>query len=437
MTKILAPLLTEKDPLTLNEGTLDPLGLYSIANSLGVRLVPGVRERQVHPRFLTATAVSLNVCSEFDENMIAVDGVSPAWQVFEWFMVEGLVRTISDSQLLKGLPGRFKADEAIRNGVHLSANRYLKTPSVFGFHGVYRTLARELKIEEINHLGESGEELLRIWEEEQEIKGFSGDNDGPGKDIRIQLIQAVEKGLNSGASNKGNNWEGWDFFEKHLLHSEIPARERKYIIRLLLSSEGGSRHSIMEFLVSSEGRELWENSESERQYHQKLSAKYASDTYVLLEAIMTYERFARYLQDALDDCLYVMSRKGVKTSLDELSAIRSIQNTINEVPELFEKLMDMLSQFEQSVEFKERFERLAERASVKDWIELLLEHHKKVQRQKPPNGKRPWFERYDDGSCIIRTGYHRSEGGRHDREYVHFYRTRPLWSFARDLKMVE
>jgi hypothetical protein len=39
------PLLTAYDPPGTSEGTLDPLGLYPIADQLPVQLVPAVRER--------------------------------------------------------------------------------------------------------------------------------------------------------------------------------------------------------------------------------------------------------------------------------------------------------------------------------------------------------------------------------------------------------
>lgn len=70
------PLLSEYDPPLRAEGSLDPLGLYSIADALGVRLAPGVRERQSFPRFLTITAISLYLCEIFDEEQLAADGVS-------------------------------------------------------------------------------------------------------------------------------------------------------------------------------------------------------------------------------------------------------------------------------------------------------------------------------------------------------------------------
>ena len=118
---MLTPLLTEEDPAVSGEGTLDPLGLYAIADALAVRLVPGVWERQKHPRFLTATAVSLAVCGQIDEDTVAVDRASEPWQVFEWHLVEGLVRATDDSDQLRGLPGRDKAARALRDRVPLSA----------------------------------------------------------------------------------------------------------------------------------------------------------------------------------------------------------------------------------------------------------------------------------------------------------------------------
>lgn len=92
MESYLLPLLSEYDPVTSSEGGLDPLGLYSIADALAEKLVPAVRERQKHPRFLTAMTVAAEVCEALGDD-IAKDGVSPPWQVFEWYLVEGFVRS--------------------------------------------------------------------------------------------------------------------------------------------------------------------------------------------------------------------------------------------------------------------------------------------------------------------------------------------------------
>jgi len=115
-----APLLTERDRAESAEDGIDPLGTEPLADALAVRLVPGVRERMRHPRFLTAMAVSLEVCRDFDEEALAADRVSEPWQVFEWYLVEGLVRTAESEDRL-GLPGSQKASKAIADGVPLSA----------------------------------------------------------------------------------------------------------------------------------------------------------------------------------------------------------------------------------------------------------------------------------------------------------------------------
>ena len=61
---VFAPLSTERDPVESAEGRLDPLGTEALADALAVQLVPGVREKQRHPRFLMAIAASLEICRD-------------------------------------------------------------------------------------------------------------------------------------------------------------------------------------------------------------------------------------------------------------------------------------------------------------------------------------------------------------------------------------
>ncbi len=82
------------------------------------------------------------------------------------------------------------------------------------------------------------------------------------------------------------------------------------------------------------------------------------------------------------------------------------------------------------------FQFVADKLAPRDWVQRLLEHHRKVQAGKPPNGKLPWLDRFDDGSYMVRTGYLREEGGIGDDSYVHAYRLSSLWSFAEDLRLV-
>jgi len=444
---MLTPLLTEADPVASSEGTLDPLGLYATADSLAVRLVAGVRERQQHPRFLTAMAVSLAVCSEFDEDAVAEDHISEPWQVFEWYMVEGLVRTCADSDEIRGLPGRDKASAAIRDRVPLSAARYLKAPSVYGFHGVYRLLAQTLGVEAEGRLGELGHDLLVAWSEDEGLAGFYGSGDGLGREVFRQLASAVVDGLSKGATARTGGWSGWTFFRDHLLPRRIGRRERRTLVKALTGPHSNSRRQVIEFLASPDGQTVWRRLldkskgsrfADERPFHAALRKQASADLRTILDAIGAYEAFARLLQDAFDECLYVMSgNRGRRTPASELAREHIVRRATTRCAALYHKAGECLLPFSiEARRFQDGFSLLAEPMDAEAWVERLMEHHRRVQRNKPPNGKNPWFETFDDGSVIIRPPYVRDDGGVGDIGYVHTYRTQALWSFAQDLRMV-
>ena len=88
------------------------------------------------------------------DDIVARDGVTEPWLVFEWYVVEGLVRTRGQTPKdIRGLPGREKAAQAIADGVPLSAKRYLKTPSVFGFTASIACWPARLELSRANGLG--------------------------------------------------------------------------------------------------------------------------------------------------------------------------------------------------------------------------------------------------------------------------------------------
>jgi hypothetical protein len=432
---MLLPLLTEKDPRDSAEGGLDPLGFYSISDALGVKLVPGVRERQSHPRFLTSMAVSLAVCEGL-EDLVASDGVSTPRLVFEWYLVEGMVRAAGMREEMEGVPGSLKARKAKDDGVPLSARRYLKTPGVFGFHGIYRLLARSLGIEQGDRLGEAGFELLRVWEREQGQAGFASlGGGGPGVTMRKQLREAVEAGLHKASTARSPAWAGWSFFQTHLNIQQAGTQEARFIADLLLQDVAGHRGDLLQFLVSKPGWKLWSQHGDERTFHAAMRRQAGAELSLLLAAITAYETFARLCLDAFDDMLVELTRTSAKTSPKSLAALPSMKLASQRVPELFGEVMAKLEPFDQVPRFVQSFATLAERGSAVEWVERLAEHHRRVQRSKPPDGKNAWFERFDDGSFIIRPLYRRDEGGRHDESYVHAYRTGALASFAKDLQL--
>ncbi len=162
------PFMTVYDPPGTSEGTLDPLGLYQIADQLGVQLVPAVRERMQRIRFLTAIAVGALVTEDLEESPEHRDA-SP-YLVWEWLFVEAVIRSVDDTSSDWGIPGTSVTHRALDQQGYLDARSYLKTPRIFGFHGVYKRLAHHLGIVDV-HLrpGLHAEGLVNAWAKGQVV----------------------------------------------------------------------------------------------------------------------------------------------------------------------------------------------------------------------------------------------------------------------------
>ena len=428
------PTLSEFDPALGSGGSIDPMGLYAVGDALAVQLVPGVRERMAHPRYLTAMAVGRVVCDSFGEDTRAQDEAgSEPWQVFEWYAVEGLVRCGGES-LPYTLPGSAKARRALAGRVPLCATRYLKAPSINGFFGVYRPLARALDIEQSVGLGEAGWELVEAWERDRGLTGFLGDS-GVGASLREELRSAVADGLRKGAVARHKHWDGWEFIHEHLFPPGAGPRESEVLRRALLAD--GNRRAVLDQLVDSEVQSNWLETKSERAVHQGL-AKAAHDPGLkaLLSAIMSYEEFSRVLRDAFDDCLHRLTVRFGPQRAADLAGLAGVARAVSTLPALYERTLEALEPVGEANRFQQVFGSVAMATTADAWIDSLIHHHEAVQSHKPPSGKAPWVLRGSDGSYISTAAGRQDEPVQLDTEYVHGYRTFSLWTFAEDLGMV-
>jgi hypothetical protein len=244
--------------------------------------------------------------------------------------------------------------------------------------------------------------------------------------------------LAKGATARNPGWSGWKFFSQHLAPYQAKSKEAAFIAGALLNDPKGFRRDIIEFLVSAEGRRIWEATGSEREFYRSLRATARAELRALLDAIDAFETFSRLCQDAFQDCLCEMTRQGEKkTSPKVLAALHSVQQAAERVPTAFAEAVEKLGAVGEAARCSETFASLAEGGSALEWVERLLEHHCSIQRRKPPNGKQPWFERLDDGSVIIRPLYRTDKPAARDESYVHLFRVRSLWQFALDLYIVK
>jgi hypothetical protein len=194
------------------EGSVDPLSLQPVYERLADRILPAVTVRMSRIRFVTAMCVGARVCRDMDSDLVARDGVTPPWLVFEWFVVEALVRMQEHFDDFARIPGMLKVARCIRNKRPVSDASYLKTPKVFGFSGIFRRLATTLGIlTEDLELDDIGYELARAWERDHGLDGFVTAADGsnsPGASLRNRMRSAVQTGLAAGStvSRSGEFW---------------------------------------------------------------------------------------------------------------------------------------------------------------------------------------------------------------------------------------
>jgi hypothetical protein len=370
---------------------------------------------------------------------VADDGISQPWQVFEWYVVEALVRRIGEDGRLRNLPGRDKVFSAVvRDHVPVSARRYLKTPSVFGFHGIYKILARTLRTVHQGELDEYGYELLEVWETERGLQGFWTSRPGSGRSWRDKLRDAVSEGLKRGCTARSGGWDGWDFIATHLAHDAPGAEERTLLARLLMEGETGFRNDVLKCLVSPLGQKACdaEVSINERPFHAVLASCATADLKELLGAISAYEAFARTLLDAFQACLYTLSQTTQPIGLEKLSKLPAVHDGKANTADHFRAAQDAMAPLGLAPRLT-MFANLAAPMSAGDWAEALMNHHNQVQRDKPPRGKAPWVIRYDDGRFVVRPQYRVTKFHPRPNCYVHQYRTQPLTMFARDLGLLQ
>lgn len=440
MTRLIQaiPYITEFDPVYTSEGSLDPLGLYPIADRLATKLVPGVRERMSHPRFMTTMAIGNVICSDFDLDEIASDGVTEPWMVFEWYVVQAMVKTFySGRSAISGVPGSEKATTAFLNKVPLNVSRYLKTATVFGFHGVYRTLADELKIVDRNHqLGEVGDLLVRTWEKEQKMAGFYSVYSGPGREFRKRLFDAIKEGLQRGEVSRSWNWGFFKDIGNSLSHQQAGSKELDILYNALVEDQTVFRSEVIRFLKTSTGQNAWLKNKSEKEFHEALIKDASDDLKKHLLAIQYYEKFSRLLENAFESCLYAMSQSG-SASASQLATRSPVKRAAENISAAFEEASSYLEPTGESLDFYTNFSPLTETNNPKEWVHLLFHHHKHNQRRKPPAGKRPWADISSGDNYLLYSKFQRKKAPKITDEYVSFYRTNSLYSFLKDLRKLE
>jgi len=428
------PFITLPDPAVSGEGALDPLGLATTSDALANWLVPHMTARMSRPRFLTAMAVAASVCQGLDDK-IARDGVTPAYLVFEWLLVEGFARAAAREDVVR-TPGIEKGRLAVAKKIPLSSATYLKTPSVFGFHGVYRRLGVAAGIvDDELRLAENGYRLLKVWEQEQGLDGFS-DAFEVNTGLRGLLRSAVKAGIADGYVIRAGTWQGWKFFAEHLTPARPGRNEAIFLRELILDPRGETRGEIYRLL------EAWStdqrSDEEEPAMARRLLEKASEELALRLRTIFAFEEFCQALETAFDLLRHLSTRNGAHAlSRAAFSADPDVRRIADMFPGRFAKADRML----QAAPTKAMagFDGLARYfrhvKSAADLYDAMLERHGHVQKAKPPEGKREWFEHGQDGSVFVRPPYRLDDRPKLGESWNRPYRLYAVQSFCDDLKI--
>lgn len=426
------PFMTAYDPPGTSEGTLDPLGLYQIADQLAVQLVPAVRERMQRIRFLTAMAIGAIVTEEIDDDPRQRDA-SP-YLVWEWLVVEALIRTMREDPKLWGVPGTLVARRALDQYGYLDARSYLKTPRIFGFHGVYKRLAIHLGLVDI-HLGcgPKGQELVDVWARDLGLRDLAG-----AKPTLTRWSAAVQRSLSEKSPHTKPGWsnEAWAELAGAVAPARCRAREKRYLRDLLLAAD--DRHlGAMPTIWQLQGG-FNDNEFGEEPLHNRLEnrePRYGR----LLHAIRAYEMFARSLQDAFDILKAEAARLDAQGyTVPQVARDSDFKRSTKRLNERFEVAYRNLGEVKlTSVSlqnlFAERFSTFAEPMDAATCALALCTHHEAVQRYKSSDGKRPWFDRIGPDRIYVRHSYREPRRDIQPDRYVHDYRGWPIRRFYFDL----
>ena len=434
---MLASFSSAFDPSETSDSSLDPLGLYAFSDALATRLIPGLRERMSIPRFLTTIAFGAHVCEPF-RGRVAKDGRSDPYQIYEWLMVTGWYKNHRNTKELLGLPGVQKAEEAFNQSKPLNAARYLKTASVFGFHGVYRTLAEDIGVvDEAYQLGPLGEDLIQAWARGMGLSLAAPEWLQRVKSMQSDIDQSLKLGQVSVSRRSHRLSDVADFF----LPRRITTEESEVIWKGLVRGES-LRGSFADFMTK-EGGALWNASLEQSRVGNERNV-YAAFQQSLhnaagrtsIQLIRDYERTASTLHEAFHAILRRLELAS-PVSVEELVALPEVSQGATRIAEEWRAVCVAWDDWGRShdvtgLALPEGLQDVLEVRSPVQFIEMLWLHHSRIQKKKGRQGKMRWLERDDHGR------FHVSLRGRSEEpspgSFVHAYRCAPMLSFIQSMQ---
>jgi hypothetical protein len=421
------PEITAWDPGVSGEGSLDPMGLGALSDRLADRLVPGVRARMQSIRFVTAMAVGATACETLADEQ-PVDDISTPAICFEWLVIEALVRRLSPQEMPTGVPGSQKARAVVNRRERLSAATYLKSPTVFGFNGVYKPFAIDAGVVSSDlEPGPRCAELTRSWEAENGFDGFTDAVDGTkGGALRAQICGQVRDALRNGKCiTKPGSWLFGDLAAS-LRPDEAKPLEQRLLRSLITDGSHDTRSELAAHLAGIRGEM------TEAALLALVRPSCSPGLKMIIDAVVAYEQLAQLIDAAFRTLCWASYVRGLEP-LTPLSfeGDATFVSYARDNPNHYRTATERLSAIGMETLLEERLGEFAISRPPGEFFQLLLDHHDRVQANKPPQGKSPWFEPFRSG-WIVRGPYATPDRPEVSEAFVHPVRIATLRRFVED-----
>jgi hypothetical protein len=213
--------------------------------------------------------------------------------------------------------------------------------------------------------------------------------------------------------------------------------EAGLIWRQLRSEATGFAGEALDFLVSAPGQALYRDPDTtETKLYATLKKVSSTELRDRIDAIERYEHFCRLLHDAFEACRYEITAARRGRSPSELATLAAVTRAAERLPDTFKAAAEGLHNVDRRTRFQITFEEISRGHRAGDFVLAIYDHHRRIQRTKPPDGKAPWMERHVDGTLLIRPDYQLHKQPEMSTEFLNPYRLHSLWSFAADLGRV-
>jgi hypothetical protein len=152
-----------------------------------------------------------------------------------------------------------------------------------------------------------------------------------------------------------------------------------------------------------------------------------------LQWIDAFEALCRPVENCLRLILYLSSERGsAPVNAAALTSRKSARQLVDEVTKAVRRIETTPRLLEIEPRIQAMISRYAGLKSAEELYEVVLRHHEDAQRGKPPDGKRPWFDRLPEG-VAVRPQYRADDDPSESDGYVHDYRCAAVSTFLQDV----